>query len=80
MRLVRQLLEKPLRAYRVLGPLLVVLFLVSGVGSDATPSDGGSYYVGAVSWAGFGLTLLVTVLFTLALVGRSVLGQRSSLD
>jgi hypothetical protein len=72
--------SKPLHAYRVLGPLLVVLFLMSGFGSDSTPSDGAKYYVGAYCWAGFGITLVATVVFTAILLGRSVLERRSSLN
>jgi hypothetical protein len=54
-----------------LGAALVVTFLLSSIGQDRTPSDGGLYWVGAVAWAAFGITLLATVAFVIAtFVGR----------
>jgi len=77
MTMLRSFLDQPLRAYRVLGPALVAFFLLSAVsGNGSDRSDGWTYTVGAIGWAGFGLTLVVTVVFTAAAIGRSVLARR----
>ena len=60
-------------AYRILGPVLVITFLISGVGGgNDTPSDGVTYYLAAGGWFAFGITLFVTVLFTIAVVAHAV--------
>ena len=69
----RRLLGRPQVIYRVLVPLLVVFWFAGGIGGGKTSSDGGTYWLGATGWAGFLLTLLITVLFTLTLLARRVL-------
>ena len=73
------MLERPSRVYRVVLPLLAVTFALSFVGSENTPSDGGTYWIGASGWFAFGVLLLVTVVFTVAVAGRAVArrGKRS---
>lgn len=62
----------PRKTYAILGVLLVACWFLSGVGGERTPDDGGLYYVGMVFWVGFGLMLVATVLFTVAVLIRSV--------
>ncbi len=69
---MRRLLDRPQMAYRILVPLLVVCWFVGGIGADKTSSDGGTYWVGATGWAGFLLTLLITVLFSIVLLSWRV--------
>lgn len=66
------MLERPSRVYRVALPLLVVTFALSFVGKDNTPSDGGAYWIGASGWFAFGVLLLVTLVFTVAVAVRAV--------
>ena len=66
------MLERPSRVYRVVLPLLVVAFALSFVGKDNTPSDGGAYWIGASGWFAFGVLLLVTLVFTVAVAVRAV--------
>jgi len=70
------MLEKPSRVYRVVLPLLVVAFALSFLGSDTTPSDGGTYWIGASGWFAFGVLLLVTVVFSLGVAIRAVARPR----
>ena len=69
------MLERPSRVYRVVLPLLVVAFALSSVGKDNTPSDGGTYWIGAGGWFAFGVLLLVTPGFH---CGRRRSGCRSA--
>lgn len=66
------MLDRPSRIYRVLLPLLVVAFAVSAVGRDKTPSEGGTYWIGASGWAAFGVLLVATVVFTVVVAIRAV--------
>lgn len=66
------MLERPSRVYRVVLPLLVVALALSFVGKDNTPSDGGTYWIGAGGWFAFGVLLLVTLVFTVAVAVRAV--------
>ncbi len=70
------MLERPSRMYRVLLPLLVVAFALSFVGRDNTPSEGGTYWIGASGWFAFGVLLLATVAFTVAVAVRAVARSR----
>jgi hypothetical protein len=58
--------------YRVLLPLLVVAFAVSAAGGDKTPSEGGTYWIGALGWVAFGVLLVATVAFTVVVAIRTV--------
>ena len=74
-----RLLDRPMLAYRVLAPLLVVAFLLSGInGGNNTSDDGLAYYVSAGGWVVFCATLLTTVAFTLAVLVHSIRVRRSA--
>jgi hypothetical protein len=79
-----RLLDRPMLAYRVLAPLLVVTFLLSGTNggnnSDNTPDDGFVYYLSAGGWVAFGVTLLATVAFTLVVLVHSIRTRRAAVD
>ncbi len=62
------MLRKPRIVYVAALPLLVVLFALSAIGKDRTPSQGGTYWVGALAWAAFGIVLVALVAFTLAVL------------
>jgi hypothetical protein len=66
------MLDRPSRIYRVLLPLLVVALAVSAVGRDKTPSEGGTYWIGASGWVAFGVLLVATLAFTVAVAIRTV--------
>lgn len=66
------MLERPSRVYQVVLPLLVVAFALSFVGRDNTPSEGGAYWIGASGWFAFGVLLLLTLAFTVAVAVRGV--------
>jgi hypothetical protein len=70
-------LDRPRHVYRVLLPLLVLTFGVSAIGKDKTPSEGGTYWIGASGWAAFCVLLLITVVFTVVLAVRA-LARRST--
>lgn len=75
---MRRFLDRPLRTYRILGPLLVIFFLISGIQQgDSTPSDGWVYRFTSLAWAAFGITLVITVAFTLTLLLRAISERRS---
>ena len=75
----RWVFEKPAAVYGALVPLLVVFWFLSGMARGLTPTTGGwQYRVGATSWALFGLVLLLTVLYTIALLVRRVAFRRST--
>lgn len=77
---VRDLLHRPLLAYRVLVPLLVAFWFVSGVGggNGADADDSDLYWIGQLGWALFLVTALTTILFTLAVLARRVLRRRAT--
>lgn len=66
------MLDRPSRIYRVLLPLLVMAFAVSAVGGDKTPSEGGTYWIGASGWVAFGVLLVATVAVTVVVAIRAV--------
>lgn len=66
------MLDRPSRIYRVLLPLLVVAFAASAVGRDQSPSEGGTYWIGASGWVAFGVLLVAAVAFTVVVVIRAV--------
>jgi hypothetical protein len=68
MQWTRRLLGRPQIVYRVLVPLLVVFWFVADV-------DGG---IGTTGWAGFFVTFVVTVLFTITLLARLVFRRLAS--
>ena len=62
-----RLFQHPLRTYRILIPLLVVAFLVSGVGGQHHDA---AYRVGATAWAIAWLSGFVTLLFSAAILAH----------
>ncbi len=74
------MLERPSRVYRVVLPLLLAAFALSFVGRDNTPSDGGTYWIGAGGWFAFGVLLLVTLIFTVAVAVGAVARRRKRSD
>jgi hypothetical protein len=66
------MLDRPSRIYRVLLPLLVAALAVSAVGGDKTPSEGGTYWIGASGWVAFGVLLVATVAFSVVVAIRAV--------
>lgn len=72
---MRGLFDKPKVVYGILVPLLVGLWFLSGVGGERTPSDPGALYrIGAIAWFFFGLTLVITVVYTVTLLIRQLTG------
>ncbi len=69
------MLDRPSRIYKVLLPLLAVAFAVSAVGNDKTPSEGGTYWIGASGWVAFGVLLVATVAFTVVVAIQTVSGR-----
>ena len=66
------MLRQPRKTYAILVPSLVVAFLVSSIGSDKSPSDGGLYYVGSTAWFAFGVLLVATLVFSIVVGIRAV--------
>lgn len=73
MGIVRGVLDRPRAVFAVLVPLMVVAWFVSGVGDERTASEGGLYWVGAIAWAVFGITLVLTVVFAVITAVRLAL-------
>lgn len=70
--------NRPRRTYAVLVTLAVAAFAVSATGNGKGPHSGGlRYWASATGWAGFGLLVLATVLYTLALGVRSIARHRA---
>ncbi len=57
--------------YTVLVPLLIALFLVSGIGNNKRNHKG--FHWDALFWALFGVVFVITVLFSVAVVGKRFL-------
>ena len=72
------LLDHPNRVYPVLVVMLVGLWLLGGIGHRKHASDGAAYYVGAVGWFGFLITVVVTLLYSLALGIRLLRSRRGT--
>jgi len=62
----------PRRVYWILLPAAVVAFAVSAAGNGTHHTGGARYWVGAIGWATFGLLLVATVLYSVALGLRSL--------
>jgi hypothetical protein len=68
----------PSRVYRLLLPGVVVAFAVSGAGKG-TPSTGGlRYWIGAGGWAAFGVLLVITLLYSVAVALRKLTSSRTA--
>jgi hypothetical protein len=63
----------------VLVVLMVGLFALSAVGNNGTDAENkasGVTWIGNIGWAGFMLTVLATILFSIALAIRAVRSRR----
>jgi uncharacterized membrane protein YhaH (DUF805 family) len=68
---MRALLTRPKKAYLFLGVAIVVCFAVSAVGHTGTPAQQEASdvaWIGSLGWAGFLLSLLAVLVFSLALL------------
>lgn len=72
------MLDRPRRVYSILLPLLVLTLGVSAIGKDKTPSEGGTYWIGASGWTAFCVLLLITIVFTVVLALRALARQSRS--
>ena len=73
---MRGLFDKPKIVYGVLVPLLVAFWFLAGLAGGRTPSDPGALYrIGATAWFLFGLTFVLTVIYTLTLAIRRLAGS-----
>lgn len=74
---MRDMFDKPQTVYGILVPLLIGLWFLSSLARGRTPSDPGALYrIGATAWFFFGLTLVLTLLFSLAVLVRRRTGAR----
>ena len=72
-------LTRPKAVYATLAVAIVGLFALSAVGNtnDAhKATHGAEYWIGAIGWFGFLLALLLTILYTVAVLVSSVRGRR----
>lgn len=70
------MLQRPRRTYAVLAVILVASFALSGVGADKTPSDGGTYWLGAAGWLVFCVALLALALVSMIFVVRGLRARK----
>lgn len=74
---MQQVLTRPTLWFRLAVPVMVVMWFLSGLARNETPSAGGmKYRVGATAWATFLITFGITLLFTLAVLGYRVLRRK----
>ncbi len=78
MRALRNLLRRPQTVYATLVPVLVALWFLAGVGGDRNPSDGGLYVVGTTFWVLFGVIVLLTAFYTVALIIHRLISRPST--
>ena len=74
-----RLFDRPKVTYTALVVLMVGLFALSAVGNNGTDAENkasGVTWIGNIGWAGFMLTVLATILYTLALVVRAMRSRR----
>ncbi len=65
----------PKKTYAVLGTLLVAFWFLAGIGQSDGASDSASN-VGSAFWLCFGLTILTTAAYSLALGVRAIVRSR----
>lgn len=65
----------PKKTYAVLGTLLVAFWFLSGIGQGEGDSEAMSN-VGTVFWVSFGVTILLTLAYTLGLGVRALMRSR----
>lgn len=78
---MRALLSRPQKAYLVLGVAIVLFFALSAVGHTGTPAENAASsigWIGSIGWAGFLLSLLAVVAYTVALAVQRLLSGRST--
>ncbi len=77
---MRALLSRPSKAYLFLGVAIVAFFALSAIGHTGTPAENEASsvaWIGSVGWAGFLLSLLAVLAYSLALVAHRLLARRS---
>lgn len=67
----------PKKTYAVLGTLLVAFWFLSGIGQSDGASESASN-VGTVFWVCFGITVVSTAVYSLALGIRALARSRST--
>jgi hypothetical protein len=76
---MQRVFERPKVTYTGLVVLMVALFALSAVGNNGTDAENkasGVTWIGNIGWAGFMLTVLATILFSIALAIRAVRSRR----
>ena len=76
---MRRVFERPKVVYVVLVVAIVGFFALSAVGNtgtDAQNKASGVTWIGNIGWAMFLISILATILYTVALVVRSVMRRR----
>ena len=76
---MQRLFERPKVVYVVLVVGIVGFFALSAVGNSGTDAENkasGVTWIGNIGWAMFLLTILATVLYTIALVVRTIVRRR----
>ncbi|MDT7536658.1 MAG: hypothetical protein QOI82_243 [Actinomycetota bacterium] len=74
-----RLFDRPKVTYTALVVLMVGLFALSAVGNNGTDAENkasGVTWIGNIGWAGFLLTVLATILFSIALAIRALRSRR----
>ena len=72
---MKRLFERPKQTYVAAVVLMVALFALGGVGQHGHSSLS---WIGAVGWFSFLFTFLMTALFSIALLVRTIKGRRTA--
>jgi hypothetical protein len=78
---MRRVFERPRVTYVVLVVAIVGFFALSAVGNNGTDAQNkasGVTWIGDIGWAMFMLSILVTVLYTVVLLVRTLRRRRSN--
>ena len=76
---MQRLFDRPKVVYVVLVVAIVGFFALSAVGNSGTDAENkasGVTWIGNIGWAMFLLSILATVLYTIALVVRAIVRRR----
>jgi DMSO/TMAO reductase YedYZ heme-binding membrane subunit len=76
---MQRLFERPKVVYVVLVVAIVAFFALSAVGNSGTDAQNkasGVTWIGNIGWAMFLISILATVLYTVALVARALVRRR----
>lgn len=76
---LRSVVDRPQLPYRVLVPLLVVFWFLSGVGGGSgSDTESDVDWVGQLGWMLFFITFVLTVLLTVIVLARRVLRRSAT--